>query len=151
MAKKYTADELNEIRKQYGKLVLEQDVRYLLIDKQVTSRRSILNALASAKVDNEYILEAGDGIDGIAQASRTQTPFIVIMEAKLSDMKGEDFIARLRSKPGHEQDKVVLYTGETKRDIVAPVLQAGVAGLLKKPMAPQEITAKLIELELLEP
>jgi DNA-binding NarL/FixJ family response regulator len=149
MSKRYTLPELKEIHAQFEELILDQDTFYLIIDKQVTSRRGVVNALSAAGIDRDMLLEAGDGLDAMAMAGRHKGRFIIISEAKLPDMPVDKVITKIRSKDGHAEDKVVVYTGESKREILAPVLKIGVQACLKKPMDAKELVEELRKLDLM--
>jgi two-component system, chemotaxis family, chemotaxis protein CheY len=149
MAKRYTTDDLNRILTRFEDLVLERATYFLLIDKQVSLRKGLANALIKAGVEQECILEASDGLDAIGFAKRNKNRFIVIFDIAIPDTDAPVVIKKIREKEGHENDLVILHTAETNKAKLAAAMKTGVSDYLKKPTQPDQIIEKLKSLEVI--
>ncbi|MBN1256834.1 MAG: response regulator [Planctomycetes bacterium] len=148
MGKKFTLEELVEIQKKFEEMFLEKDTYFLLVDRQIGSRRGLKNALVKAGAEDHYILEANDAMDATIQASRNQNTFVVFTELKLPDTDADKLVERIKSKPGHENDVFVLVTGEKSDARFKKAVQAGITAHLPKPIVDTEVASLAKKLKL---
>ena len=143
MAKRYTSEDLKQIQKQLEDLVLNEDKQFLLVDRQISARRALLNALVSAGVDKALIHEANDAMDAMMHLGKNAAPHVVLTELKLPDMEAPELVEHLRAKEGGEKHVFILVTAEKSKKKLALALQAGMAGYIAKPPKPDEVAATL--------
>lgn len=144
MAKRYTIKELKAIHAQFEELLFEHGPRYLLVDKQLTSRRALLNALTENGVEKDSIIDVGTSAEAIAEAKKHDTDFIVFTELKLDDMDVTQLMKTVRELPDPERYRFILMTAEKSKQRITIALRSGMHGYIKKPIDAKEV-AKLLE------
>lgn len=72
------------------------------------------------------VIEAGDGIEALVQAS--QLPDLAILDLRMPLMTGLEVLRRLKAGPGTACIPVVIFTNETDPEPMAAALAAGAAG-----------------------
>jgi two-component system chemotaxis response regulator CheY len=149
MAKRYTLDELDDIQQKFEALFHSTERKFLLVDRQVTIRRTMMNALTAAGVEKDDILEAGDGMDAQMEASKCDCALVVLTDYKNKDGTADTLIDKIRSRPQGDRHKVILVTAEKNKKRLAPVLKAGVDGTIEKPFTPDAFAAHLRSLGVL--
>jgi two-component system, chemotaxis family, chemotaxis protein CheY len=64
----------------------------------------------------------------------------VLLDLRMPDMNGAEFIRALRQLPVHGQTPVILTTGESDNsDLMRDAIELGVAAVVKKPWSPQKL------------
>lgn len=79
------------------------------------------------------VISAGDGEDGIAQASAAH-PDLVLMDLGLPRMSGDQAIARLKADPATKDIPVVVQTAFGVGPSAQRAMDAGAAEILHKPI-----------------
>jgi len=73
-----------------------------------------------------------------------QHPHALVVSAfHLPDMTGAELIMRMRATPGLEATPFILVSSETRFNVLDPVRQSGVSGILPKPFTPDQLRAAL--------
>ncbi len=86
------------------------------------------------------------------QAIRQESPSLVISALYLPDMSGIDLLHAIRNDEEFSALPFVLVSSETRPQVLEPVRQSGVCGILPKPFTEQQLAAALnATLELLSP
>lgn len=145
MAKRYTIDELDKLKAGFEEVLFVRDTYFLLVDKQLTVRKTIMNAIIKAGIDKEHVLEAGDGMDALMEAGQNDQRFIILTELSLPDMKAVDMVTKLKTKKGHKDDIAIAVTGEKRKPELEAALQAGFTKILTKPVNIDELKDILTE------
>ncbi len=73
----------------------------------------------------------------------TAPPALVISAMYLADMQGTDVVRRLRERPETEHTPFILISSETRPQVLDPVRQSGVCGILPKPFTEQQLVTAL--------
>jgi two-component system, chemotaxis family, chemotaxis protein CheY len=85
--------------------------------------------------------QAENGREAIAVLAGTRDSFdAVLLDLRMPDMNGAEFIRALRQLPVHGQTPVILTTGESDNsDLMRDAIELGVAAVVKKPWSPQKL------------
>lgn len=95
--------------------------KILVVDADVASRNFISNKLT----DQSYeILQAGSGKEGLISAWRDH-PDLVIADPVLTDLRGEEFAARLRNDPRTAQIPLIALSSDFGHDRGRSCIEAG--------------------------
>ena len=70
-------------------------------------------------------------------------PSVVISAMYLPDMQGTDVVRRLREQPDTEHLPFILISSETRPQMLDPVRQSGVCGILPKPFSEEQLKTAL--------
>lgn len=150
MAKKYTEKEITSIAEQFEELVEGRDTYFLVVDKQIALRRTVMQALLKMGVQKEFILEAGDGIDAQMRFSEADGKVVLVTDLQLPGSDGLQLIKQFRDDPAHAEDPVIVVSGEKRKERIVLAVKLGVDAYLKKPLDPDVFVAKVGELGLVE-
>jgi CheY-like chemotaxis protein len=146
MAKKYTIDELKKIYKQFDELVNDSGTYYIVVDKQLATRKTVINALSSEGVEKDCIIECPDAMTALdALRKHEKNDFMILTELTLPDRDGLKFIQRIKEERKEKKDKIIAVTAETKKERIAIAGKLGINGYIKKPFQPQNLIKQLKE------
>lgn len=86
---------------------------------------------------------AENGRDALELLGATAEPFdAVLLDLRMPDMDGVEFLRAFRREPVHGRTPVVLTTAESDdSDLMAQARALGVAAVVKKPWSPQALRA----------
>ncbi len=127
VAKPYdTAQVIARIRQLIGGPPVRDLV--LVIDDDITSRRALTEALASAGFT---VATASGGAEGL-QLAASSRPTAIIVAAVMPDVDGASVIRRLRLDPGLRTTPCLLLTTTSEKDAEVRALEAGADGLVRK-------------------
>jgi PAS domain S-box-containing protein len=108
----------------------------LIIDDEPYLREMLVEALS----EHEYRVSAAEsGREGLAVARRT-SPEVIILDLKMSDMDGFEFLAELRPEPS-DPYAIVVITGQHDGQVVRKCYEAGASAFLNKPFSVSELKA----------
>ncbi|MGY2052743.1 response regulator [Methylobacterium sp. JK268] len=93
------------------------------------------------------VAEAEDGTDAIGLC-RDAMPDAILLDWRMPQMDGYEFLRELRRLPDGERPKVLFCTTENDVTSIARALQAGADEYIMKPFDKDIITAKLQEVGL---
>jgi two-component system chemotaxis response regulator CheY len=85
--------------------------------------------------------QAENGRQAIAMLERAGRPFdAVLLDLRMPDMNGIEFIRALRRLPAHESTPIVLTTAEAdESELLREATRLGVAAVVKKPWTPHKL------------
>ena len=118
-------------------------MRALVIDDSRAVRRIIGNIMKELGYE---VIEAGHGIEGLAQLETHGMPDIVLVDWNMPEMNGLEFIKAVRAIPAYYDMVIMMVTTETEMEKMA---QAFVAGVNEYVMKPFDKTILLEKLQLL--
>ena len=82
-----------------------------------------------------------NGLEALKILDRSETPYdLILLDLRMPDMDGVQFIRELRASPAAARVPVVLTTAEPEDSVLMIQARAlGVAGVVRKPWKPQEL------------
>jgi two-component system chemotaxis response regulator CheY len=90
------------------------------------------------------VFEASNGMDGIAQLKNS--PDIILCDIEMEPLNGFEFLKLLRKQPGPEKALPLLFlTSSADADYVQRAIDLGVSAYLLKPVMPDTLRKKLID------
>ena len=111
-------------------------IRVLLVDDQPLLRKGFRMVLES-EADLEVAGEAADGVEAIAEASRTR-PDVVLMDIRMPNLDGVEATRRIAPDA-----KVLILTTFDLDEYVYEALRAGASGFLLKDVPPEDLVAAI--------
>ena len=99
-------------------------MKLLIVDDSAADRRLCRILLEDAAEPRMEILEVADGARGL-EACREFSPDSVLLDYRLSDMTGIEFLERLPGESQTDRFAIVMMTGIGSGDIAAAALKAG--------------------------
>ena len=118
-------------------------MRALVIDDSRAVRRIIGNNMKELGYD---VIEASQGLEGLAQLEAHGVPDIVLVDWNMPEMNGLEFIKAARANPTYSDMPIMMVTTETEMEKMA---QAFIAGVNEYVMKPFDKTILLEKLQLL--
>lgn len=87
------------------------------------------------------ILEAGNGVEGLAVAAK-ETPDLILLDVTMPVMDGVEMLTKLKSDPALKAIPVMMLTAEGGRDNVLKIAKIGVRDYLVKPFKEEVLIEK---------
>ena len=118
----------------------------LTVDDSKTIRLLVTKALKPFDVD---VLEASNGVEGVAVAMR-EKPDLILLDLTMPIMDGSECLAKLKSHADLKNTPVIMLTAESGRDNVMKIAKMGVRDYLVKPFKEDmlvERAGRIIELK----
>jgi two-component system, chemotaxis family, chemotaxis protein CheY len=115
-------------------------MRALVIDDSRAVRRIIGNIMKELGYE---VLEAGQGLEGLAQLEAHGAQDIVLVDWNMPEMNGLEFIKAARAIPAYADMPIMMVTTETEMEKMAQAFVAGVNEYVMKPFDKTIILEKL--------
>jgi two-component system chemotaxis response regulator CheY len=112
------------------------DLIVYLVEPSAMQGKIIASLLAKLDVIN--IQQFATGEEALAQL-RESEPGVVISALYLPDMSGTDLVQAMRNDPQLQHVPFVLVSSETRPQVLDPVRQSGVCGILPKPFSEMQL------------
>jgi len=112
----------------------------LIIDDQKTSRQILFQLVKSIGGDLEPVALPG-AVEALAWLD-THTTDLVLVDYKMPDMDGIEFITQLRANSAHENIPVIMVTSAEDRSVRYEALEVGATDFLTKPVDHHECRAR---------
>lgn len=103
--------------------------KILTVDDSKTVRIIVRKAFKGYDCD---ILEAGNGVEGLALAAK-ESPDLILLDVTMPVMDGVEMLTKLKSDPALKAIPVMMLTAEGGRDHVLKIAKIGVRDYLVKP------------------
>lgn len=119
--------------------------KFLIADDSKSARLAVVEAFKGYECD---VLQAADGVEGLAVARR-ERPDLILLDVAMPCMDGVEMLGRLQSDPGLRQIPVIMLTGEASRQMVVKIARMGVRDYLVKPFSDEllvERATRVVEL-----
>jgi two-component system chemotaxis response regulator CheY len=123
-----------------GGIVLNKDMKILVVDDFSTMRRIIKNLLRDLGFTN--IVEADDGATALPVLKAGGIDFLVT-DWNMPKMSGIDLLKTVRADPSLSHIPILMVTAEAKRDQIIMAAQAGVNGYIIKPFTAVVLKEKI--------
>jgi two-component system cell cycle response regulator len=114
-------------------------VKILTVDDSKTIRLIVGKAF---KPFDCTVLEADNGVEGLAMASR-EKPDVILLDYTMPVMDGYEVLTRLRSDPDLKPTPVIMLTAEAGRETVVKIAKLGVRDYLIKPFKGELIVERV--------
>jgi two-component system cell cycle response regulator DivK len=115
--------------------------RILVIEDTEDNRQIVRDLLESAGYE---LIEALDGIEGVAAAEREQ-PDLILMDIQLPGIDGYEATRRIRAVPALAAVPIIAVTSYALSGDEAKTRAAGCDGYVAKPFSPRQLLAKIRE------
>ncbi len=112
------------------------DLVVYLVEPSQTQGRIIAALLGQHGVRN---VERFENAGAMFARLGVQAPSLIISALYLPDMAGTDLVQRLRADPATEHTPFILISSETRPQVLEPVRQSGVCGILPKPFTAAQL------------
>jgi len=108
----------------------------LIVDDSTMLRDMLSYALKEGGYTQ--VVEAVDGVDGLAKANTTNFD-LIITDINMPNMDGLTFIQELRKIPQYSATPILVLTTERSDEIKAKGKMAGATGWVVKPFVPDQL------------
>jgi two-component system cell cycle response regulator len=113
--------------------------KILTVDDSKTIRLIVARAFKSFDCE---IIEAANGVEGLAVASR-EKPDVIILDVTMPVMDGTEMLGRLKSNSDLKSIPVIMLTAEAGRENVLRIAKMGVRDYLVKPFKEDQIVERV--------
>lgn len=110
----------------------------LVVDDSATMRMMIRKALQLSGLDIGEIIEAGNGIQALAQLARIKAD-LVLLDINMPVMSGMQFIQRLAEDHRLRDVPIVIASTEGSEPRVQELMALGARGFIRKPFSPEQL------------
>jgi len=126
--------------KSYRDLLKEKpSLRVLVVDDTASNRSLALELLAMANIQPEVVSGGAEAIEK-AKSFEGKCPFdLVLMDINMPEMDGYSATKKLKKITGWESVPIAAMTAEVLGDVEALTLEAGMVGMVSKPIDPEEM------------
>jgi two-component system cell cycle response regulator len=112
--------------------------KVLTVDDSKTVRIIVRKAFKPYDCD---ILEAGNGVEGLAVAAK-ENPALILLDVTMPVMDGVEMLTKLKSDPALKAIPVIMLTAEGGREHVLKIAKIGVRDYLVKPFKEEVLIEK---------
>jgi two-component system, chemotaxis family, chemotaxis protein CheY len=119
--------------------------RILIVDDSSVMRKIIERSLRQAGLEQAEVVEAGNGIEALAQV-REGAFDLILSDINMPAMDGMEFLRQLATIDSAKGIPVVMVTTEGSESRVVEALSIGAKGYIRKPFTPDQIKERVIPL-----
>jgi two-component system chemotaxis response regulator CheY len=123
--------------------MVEQNLRFLVVDDFSTMRRIVRNLLKELGYSN--VEEAEDGVEGLSKLRTGQFDFVV-SDWNMPNMDGLEMLKQIRADAALSKIPVLMVTAEAKKENIIAAAQAGANGYVVKPFTAATLDEKLTKI-----
>jgi len=124
--------------------------RILIVDDCPEDREAFRRLMADRPAVRYLIKESDSGEDGLA-VCRTEPPDCVLLDYRLPDLDGIEFLDRLR----HQEDRllipVIMVTGKATDDLADEARRSGAQGFLAKTDLSRDLLQQVVQAAIRDP
>lgn len=117
--------------------------KVLIVDDSSTMRKIIMRVLRQADIAVENVLEAANGVEGMAQLTANPDIGLVLSDVNMPEMNGIDFVKAIRTSHPKEKLPVIMVTTEGGQAMMDSAMAQGANGFVCKPFTPESIRSAL--------
>lgn len=138
----YTDKQLQHIEEKFEKMVFGQGFEVMIIDPKLTRRKTIVNSLVKAGVEN--ILEAGKTAEAIPLLTKSsEDKFIFIVELTMPNADGINFLQTTFKE--YPESICFLVADSFPPEKINAALNAGAIATYIRPVDVEELLLKALE------
>ena len=119
---------------------MSKDVKFLIVDDSITTRRIILNTLKTLGYTN--VVEANDGKDAYAKLY-IENPGFIITDWNMPNMSGLEFVTTVRKDEKYREIPILMVTTRGMKNDILDALKAGVNSYVVKPFTASTVKEKI--------
>ena len=120
-------------------LISQRPLKLLMVEDNDTNRQLTVELLEMANITTDVVTTGQEAID-LAREHQDNCPYdLVLMDIHMPGMNGYTATRRLKRIEGWKEVPVVAMTAEALGDVESQCLQAGMAGLVGKPIDPDDL------------
>ena len=120
-------------------------IRVLIVDDSAVMRKIVERSLRQAGIEILEVLEAGNGVEGLAALQQTGVD-LILSDINMPAMDGLEFLQGLRCLDNSKNTPVVMITTEGSESRVVEALSAGARGYIRKPLTPDQVKERVTPL-----
>ena len=128
------------LEKQLQRLPRNENVKVLVVDDSVATRRHICNLLKRHKYQ---ILEANDGIEALAMLEHTPDIAVIITDNEMPNMNGDELCSEIRRLYSNDEKAIIGISGSNAAHLSARFLKNGANDYLRRPFNNEEFYCRL--------
>jgi len=113
--------------------------KVLIVDDSATMRKILMRSLRQAEIKLEEILEAGNGIEALAQIASNPEIELILSDINMPEMGGIDLVKNVRATKNADQLPILMVTTEGGSGMVAAAMDSGANGYVTKPFTPEAL------------
>ena len=114
-------------------------LKILTVDDSRAVRIIVKKAFKSYNVE---IIEASNGVEGLAMASK-QTPDLILLDVTMPVMDGVEMLTKLKADPSLKAIPVIMLTAEAGREMVLKIAKLGIRDYIVKPFKEDVLNEKV--------
>ncbi|HNX05077.1 MAG TPA: response regulator [Opitutales bacterium] len=114
-------------------------LKILTVDDSRAVRIIVKKAFKSYNVE---ILEAANGVEGLAMAAK-QLPELILLDVTMPVMDGVEMLTKLKSDPSLKAIPVIMLTAEAGREMVLKIAKLGIRDYIVKPFKEDVLNEKV--------
>lgn len=122
-----------------------EKLKVLIVDDSSVMRKIIERALRQSGLNLGDVLEAGNGAEGLAEATKGGLD-LILSDINMPVMDGLEFLKKLANVDAAKGVPVVMITTEGSEARVVEALSAGAKGYLRKPFTPEQVKDRITPL-----
>ncbi len=111
-------------------------MKILIVDDSSTMRKIVMRTLRQAGYDGEDVVEAGDGVEGLAKLDEGDVD-LIFSDVNMPNMNGLDFVKSIRER--ENSTPVVMVTTEGSDDAMQNAIDLGASGYVVKPFTADKL------------
>ncbi|MGA2717377.1 MAG: response regulator [Candidatus Acidiferrales bacterium] len=120
-------------------------IRVLIVDDSAVMRKIVERSLRQAGIEILEVLEAGNGVEGLAALQQTGVD-LILSDINMPAMDGLEFLQTLRCLDNSKNTPVVMITTEGSESRVVEALSAGARGYIRKPFTSDQVKERVTPL-----
>lgn len=117
-------------------------MKILIIDDSRVMRNIHKKALFEHKVNEEDILEAGDGAIALDLSIKNSIELFLV-DWNIPGLNGLEFVKAIRAIEKYKETPVIMITSEAAKYMVVEAINAGVTNYIVKPVSEKTLWEKL--------
>ena len=112
--------------------------KILIVDDSKTIRQQVSFTLTKGGFE---VVEAEDGLDGIAKLKGTPGIGLIISDVNMPNMNGIEMIEAMKADASLPKVPIIMLTTEGAAELIDRAKNAGAKGWLVKPFKPEQLVA----------
>lgn len=119
--------------------------RALIVDDSSVMRKIIERSLRQAGLELEQVLQAGNGLEALAQLQQNKVD-LILTDINMPAMDGLEFVRRPQNVDNAKGVPVVMITTEGSESQVVEALSRGARGYIRKPFTAEQVKQNVLPL-----